>query len=425
MNTTYINDQPVISNPSQSGGNEELLSISSYIKKYFLCSILPYDTKQETKAILSNRLKEYSFLLEVSRLATENLLRRKFSAFDPLVGENACQIRAIKNSIIFSKYPVNAEDLLKNILNIQKKIESAVTVRPDLLCKNITLDSFLQDQDLKLSLTYSELYLIKSFLLTQVKTLRPPKPEAPFIKNEYTNPKKLKEIAPIGTMFAENLVKKTRKTISKLSTLFTRELARTLTFPESIVDSVSDKFSVCHRGLHCLPCYPSTLIAVFKALQENIPIVLVARQLNKSTIYEVIEETVIYFKSENHTYHNVPENQLNQREPALVLLGNAFKKKEEHLSFGKWIEKLLSHSPIDLLLAYASSHRQYPNDINHEIEFDDQRYIYYRKNAENWGCSIDNPSLFFLSHALCDTLGNCRSYVEANRTNKKILAKIN
>jgi len=36
----------------------------------------------------------------------------------------------------------------------------------------------------------------------------------------------------------------------------------------------------------------------------------------------------------------------------------------------------------------------------------DQDYKYHKIQSEKWGCSLDNPSRFFLAHAFCDEIGN-------------------
>lgn len=380
-------------------------SIADTTKRYLLSDLLPYDPQSKTGNRLASGLKEYELLLVVAEQAMESLAQGKFSCFDPLVGENACQIRAVKNCLIFAQYPVDFNGLLKVIRATKEKIAFVAAQSPGDNDKEVSLGKLLKNEGGELILTYSEMYLIKAFLLTIVKTGKAPKEEFPFVKNEYTDIKKLKAIVSIGTMFAENLVKKVRESLSLFSVAFVRELVLNNPASDGTIIN-SDKFLVRHNRLHCLPCYRMTKVLMLQALHSRIPLVIIARQMAKDKNYEILKEVLLCFKSTSYGYEPRPLSSFSPHEPALVLLANACRNSHEFPELEYWKKELAEYNPVDLVLAYAAAHRQYP-DVNFDYlvkQERDEEYNFYKSKAVEWGCTIENPSLFFLSHAFCEKI---------------------
>ena len=69
-------------------------------KKQFLSVLLPYNAAEKTGERLGDGLREYLLLLTMTEDAMQALQKGELSLFDPLVGENACQIRAVKIALI-------------------------------------------------------------------------------------------------------------------------------------------------------------------------------------------------------------------------------------------------------------------------------------------------------------------------------------
>lgn len=380
------------------------LSIADHTKNYYLSELLPYELHGKFGDRLFQAIKEYDFLLTSTELAMQAVEKGHLSCFDPLVGENACQIRALKNCLIFSQFPINSHDLLTKIHIIKQKIKNLSLDHAQVRDEKKTLKFLLTSENLEINLTYSEIYLIKSFLLTLVKTIKPPKADFPFIKNEYTDFKKLKDISPISTIFAESLIKKLRESLSAFSVSFIRELS---------INCASNHFISSHlacvqyKRLHCLPCYWVTKALLVKCIESAIPLVLVVRQMATDQNYAIGGETTLFFSGGKY----VDEAHLNPHAASLILLVNACRPNREFPQIGIWKDELQQKNPIDLILAYAASHRQYPGDNDHGIhQINDPEFSFYKKKAMEWGCSILNPSLFFLSHALCDRIENVSKY---------------
>ena len=386
-------------------------SISDASKNHSLSEILPYDPNTKSDDQLISGMKEYDFLLTATENAAQLLSKKHIACFDPLVGENACQIRALKNCLIFSTYPVNGDDLFAKVQFAREKIDSLFKDTSAFTKNKFSLGKILENNDIDIKLNYREMYLIQSYLLTFIKTIKPPKQELPFVENAYTDTKKLRLIKPIARLFAERLINKLRKSLSSLSVSFVQEISSRIA-PDFLHDALSDRFCVCHNHLHCLPCYWVTKLLMIQALKSQVPLIVIARQMAKDQNYDIICEVPLIFKPTIFGYQQSSINAFKLNTPSMLLLVNACRQIHEFPNFTTWKKELLKYNPINLILAYAASHRQYPDITQDKLvdKIQDQQYIFYKEKALEWGCSIENPSGFFLSHAFCEQIENISNH---------------
>lgn len=375
------------------------------IDLHFLTQLLPYDPAQKTEANTRNGLKEYLLLLIAAQQAIECWMHGALEHFDSLVGENACQIRAVKIAVTSLENSINPHLLNKindAIRTVHAILDSASST------SGASFQEIIKREAVDIPLNANELFLIQSYLLSKVKISRPFKPELPLVKNEYTDTKKIKEISDVGTMFSEGLVKKLRESVSISSVKFVQELAAQLPPTDWGVDLTSDRFIVNHRGLSCLPCYWMTKVLMQEVQSKGIPIVMLAEQVARDQNYEVLQKMALFFKATPEGYQEIHCDELDPCQPALILLGKTCREAKEFSTPDQWKTELLNYSPIDLVLAYAAAHRQYPDPTKDHLVSGskDEGFSYHKAKSEEWGCSVTNPSLFFLSHAYCDSIKN-------------------
>lgn len=397
----------------QSPWNVIVLRNIKVDKKQFLSELLPYNAAEKTGERLIDGLREYLLLLTMAEDAMQSLQKGEFYFFDPLVGENACQIRAVKIALILQESAVEVERILNAISSSREKIREFLKSGAAFLDEKMSLEDFLHKEEVDLPVTDDELFLIKSFILTKTKIVRPFfKSDRPLVENAYTDSKKIKETGEVGSSFSCELVKSLRKRLSARSASFVQELAGKLDIVDTSSELVTEEFSTVHNGLKCLPYYWATRVLMLQALKYQIPIAMVARQLARDKEYQVVENAMIYFKPTPNGYREVPMDELDPEKAAMVLIGSTCRDSSELPSLDVWRKELLEQSPIDLVLAYAAAHRQYPDESKDQVLKDirDENYEYHRKKAEEWGCSLENPSRFFLTHAFCDKIKNASQH---------------
>lgn len=377
-------------------------------KSNFLSHLLPYDPVVKTGIRLKDGLKEYILLLTALEHAMKSLQTGSLKDFDPLVGENACQIRALKLALIIDKFPIQIEELLNKTYHSREKSYALYNSISKTNRNNLSLKDIIDNEKIEIELTHNEFFLVKCFLLTKVKTVKPFKIDSPLVKNEYTDTKKIKEIGNVGSMFADNLVKILREKVATSSVAFVQQLANSFPFQEGIIQMVSSKYSIKHKGLECLPCFWTTWILMQQAQINKTPIALKVQQRAKDRNYEVIHEITIFFKASSDGYVETDYSAFDYNSAALVLFGSSCRESNAFPDKEVWRQELLECNPIDLILAYAATHRQYPDETKNHLIFDiqDKNYDYYKQKAQEWGCCLENPSRFFLAHAYCEKIGN-------------------
>lgn len=367
-----------------------------------LSELLPYDPSVKKGTRLKDGLKEFLLLIIACEQALAAMQQGDFKSFDPLVGENACQIRAVKLAVIFSETFEICVNLIKDLACAKQKIENLINYLKLPFSNETSLQDLLKNEGIEIVLDYRFIFILKTYLLSKVKVSRPFKDDQPLLKNEYTDTKKIKEISNVGSMFADNLVTHLRGKLSERSVRFVQQIAQDQS------SMLSDEYIFNHRGLQCLPCFWATRALLKHALEKSIPLVVIAEQKAKDQNYSIIRKTVIFFKATRNGYKKAEYKELPVNAPAIYLQGSSCGNFADLLDDEAWQEDLIKYCPIEMILAYAAVHRQYPDSTKDQVveTLNDNEYEYYKKVAPLWGCTADNPSRFFLAHAFCDKISN-------------------
>ncbi|MFI5334192.1 MAG: hypothetical protein ACHQT8_03375, partial [Chlamydiales bacterium] len=265
---------------------------------HLLSDVLPYDAKAKGLDRPKNALREYFLLLTAAEQAVEAWRMGNLKKFDSLVGENACQIRAVKLALMFSTLSVNSDEKLKNITRVKEKVSYLLNNGIDYT--PISLTNFLKTQEVEVPILPEEIFLLESFILTKIKTAKEATQELPLVFRESTDEKKLREVAPASRVFATELVRVSRENISRKSVEFIQKIADQFCLVNQVM--VSRSFSINYRGLQCLPGFWVTQLLMEYSLKNRIPIVLVADQKAQDRNYEVVKEMVIFFESTGAGY---------------------------------------------------------------------------------------------------------------------------
>ncbi len=394
--------------------------------QHLISHLFPYNLEEKYHAKLSDGLKEYKMLLVAAQQAMASIVEGKLSNFDALVGENSCQIRATLLLMITQRYQIDATGLLTKFTFLVNKVDSLLH-KLSSSEETIQLKLFLETEGLHFNITTCELFLISSYILTHVRVLLPNSPTKPIVRNENTDTRKVKEISAVGSTFARDLIKKLRQIVSSISVHFVQEIAEVLPLPESMLDMVSDKYCVSHDKfgrLRCLPCFWYTLLLMHYSLMNDFPLVLVMDLVETDKNRSSTHKMALYFKVVDGVYQEVSQEALPGDTPSLVILGSSYRKISQNEGLDNWKNEILKHNPVELILAYAASHRQYPDESKDVLinEANSRPLAYYRSKAVEWGCTIDNPSLFFLVHAYCDQVKNIFS--DSSNSNHEISSSI-
>lgn len=385
-----------------------------------LSEIFYNDIGEKRNGELRKGLIEYRSLLTALSIAMGYLKNKDLEKFDALVGENACQIRAIKIAIISSQNQINFKNLETRISEVQNRIANLLSFRTInlLMISDISLQEVLGKEDLDIILTSCEMFVFQCFLLSLMKE---PQSEliSPLCVRDKSAPKKLKQLdSEISSKFANTVVRKTRRLLSEASVHFTREMAKYLDDP-SLIKMVSNEFTHEYNSWTCIPMFWTYKTLLKAAQRENIPLVICAKFLNKNeNSYTIQDQELLFFKpiKDNDEYHYIQTEPTEKdlEDSGFVIQGFVF-LNEDHRIFckRKWKETLDKNSIIDIILAGAADHRQYP-DENRKIPFSDPEYERYKAMAQLKGFSIDNPTTFFINHVYSLQIGKLLTLASEN-----------
>jgi hypothetical protein len=375
-------------------------------KQLFLSDLLPYEPEVKRRDSLESGFKEYLLLLSAAEGAMLAFQKGDLDRFDPLVGENACQIRAIAIAALDSNPLEHAESrrVYLEIIRSKAKCEELLLNIEQVTASEHSLGDYLSDLDVSVSV--NQLFLISSFILSLTKVTKPFKLEKPLLENASTDAKRIKEVYDVGTAFAWNVVKHLRKGLSRLSVQFVQQVAG------GSMAAISEDSVVMHNGLSCLPYYWTARALMDYALKSGVPIVMIADKKASDCGYNPLQTKILFFKVVDENYKAVPVEELEENKAAFVLMGSTCRlynnlPKDDR----EWTAQLLEYNILDLLFAYSSSHRQYPDESKDSLltHTQDLDYLYYKEKAQEWGCSMTHPGRFFLAHAYCDKIRNVKA----------------
>ncbi len=370
-----------------------------------LTSLLPYSIEEKEHGSLTHGLTEFKLLCIVASEALTAYIAKDLSKFDALVGENACQIRAtllcfyVKYDLVHCKETLGK--INSAILTINLYLGLAEAELPE-----CSLYEFLSAKEIDIELSTAELFLISSYILTLVRVILPPDPERMIVRNEKTCSKVIKNILPIGSTFAREFVKKNRKILSEISVHFVQVAAEHVSNDSKAIQMVSDKYCIEYNKfgrLSCLPCFWYTDVLLLFSLEMKIPITIIMESLISDESYKKCHSGTVHYRVKNGKYVQ-NESSIKKDEPSLVIHGSSYCLQNEIRRYTEWWEHFLSFDPVDLILYYAASHRQYPDENQDSILTDSQceRWLHFKAKAEEIGCTLENPKEFFLVHAYCD-----------------------
>jgi len=375
---------------------------------FFLSHLLPYDPAIKKQSRLKNGLNESLFLLVAAEESMKSFQRGELSKFDPLVGENSCQIRAVKVALLASKKSLNIEEMLEEISCSRNIINELLESIDDFSTQEKSLRCFIESHNIDIFMSKDAIFLIQSYILSKTKLVLSRVDTMTFLRSEKTRPLQIKEFGDVSRDFIENLIKTLRNKLSESSARFVQELSKCPLLAEGEIETIIKDFSISHKELSCTPFYWMTKVIMHQAFVSKIPIIIFAEQVAQDLEYEDLEKTAIVFYPTESGYRVVPRDFLEEDQPIMVFTVVSCRDSCDFSDKETWKEELIEHDLLDLVLACSAAHRQYPDPSKEHLiqEVSDESYAYHLEKSYEWGCHIDNPSCFFLTHIYCDNTNN-------------------
>lgn len=374
---------------------------------FLLCDLLHYDPSQKKRADLVKSLQEYTFLLQVSKNALLDFMAHDFEKFDSIVGENACQIRAVQIAVIAMQGMDQFQSTIDQIKNRLAKIENLLSGHSmdTLMREGRSLLDIVKQYELEIRLREDEFFIIQSYLLTEMKVCDWKNDFiTSILRKDKCSPRVLQKKFPhISYSFLEKSANKIRKCMAMSSVEFVRQIARDLNNAD-LLKMVTNEFEFEHNDLLCLPAFWCFKAVFSLALDNRVPLVFHIKFLNKTDQhFYVADEKFIYFQpcSNTQSYIEIDPNEYDMKIPSCIIEGVVCPHSDEvYPDKLEWEKRFKQHSVIDMLLAMGADHRQYPNP-DKSIGMIHEEYESYKNLAQRFGFSLSNPTTFFVQHIYC------------------------
>lgn len=369
-----------------------------------LTDLLTFNTNDRYGLDIESGLVSYEFLLNIAINAFSLALKKDTASFDPIVGENCCQIRAVMMCIIFSKDDFEMTNLIDTLNSVVKKVRKVKNTLKELDLSGVSLHSIINTNEMMVAITIQQQIVIESYLLTLVKEKHPHKSLAPFLITEYTEVTKLLSFFPVSLKFAKKIVKKAKISLSRKSVDFVLEIARNSRSLSHLHDLQTSLLIKNHLGICSLPCFYVTKLLLQFALSKKILISVKLEQLDTENEYAIHSRCHSLYRPNGSRYEYVKESMPFSGSPAIGVLIKSCRKTHELVSSKQIHSELNGFNILDVILSCAAHHRQYADESNDilVISRNDAEFLRYREMAEIEKRGINDPSGFILSHMYCE-----------------------
>ncbi len=345
-------------------------------------------------------LEKLRLLANLTQAAVDHFLNKRLSAFDALVGENACETRAsyildlVQNDSFYKSITARKIQLDKicGLLGNEEFFENAKK-DPSLLRKNLSEISCQLGVHFELS--DEEAFLVQAFILCQTKK--------DINGQDRSNPSKLSKYGAVSASVCKSLVKETQKDLSQKSVDYVQKLAQQSRNGQ-LEEFTSDAYLLKDDNERiAAPCYFS-----LKAIMQHI------WEKKQSILYKIhvkgSSDLLILFKpgKKPGTFERVPVYK-HLNDAVHVWEGTSDLPRE------KVIAAFDQLTPWGI---FAMNNAQHPfyfgNSAKKRMQWEGSKF--YKKAvkevagltlfAKKIGCHAENRKVFFHDHSFCDTVQN-------------------
>ncbi len=378
---------------------------------------------------------EYSravhLVYKIARSAIESVEKGKLVELDPLVGDCACQMRALMIADFVRNYQGNKE-FAKEVAKMKATLTSAIGV----LVKKIsvlslqtkvlegTVQQLITREDMEISVTPEILMLAQCYLLTKTKhhgneeTLCHDCEKAVSGLTDVTAEGKLGSVQKdLGGKTQRSIVECAKMALSAASCAYVMKDA-----PCDVDDLAKHLLSKTHikeiYGRQELPCYASCVAVFAKAKVKQIPILLKVKKAAHTTRnpQEKFDVALLLKPAENGgSYQAVLPKKEDLEAPVIVIEGQRSGQAILAEGADQYLARLMRQRFMTLIRLNAAAHKPY-SDAKLAIANPELERI--AKIAKEVGACHENQSLFSITHIFCDILKNQKVAISGGKEQK-------
>ncbi|MBS3904166.1 MAG: hypothetical protein KGZ39_02440 [Simkania sp.] len=411
---TRKSEQATVESTVSKKAQEAIAAIGSHLAKDSISSLVPMlelyplnptinVQKKHFKDVLSNYERIVGIVLVAIREFKDG------GRIDPVVGENACQIRASMYSDITNRKDIQ-EELERWILLLTTTMDKLRSLRlPD--AQMMSLEQVLRENAVPMEVPKYVLLIAYGYILTLGKTYQ--------IKQEITSGKlqvnieekidqgvlkaKLAEIKDGGASLAKDLVKLARKRLSESSIDYVKELLSQLVesgeterLREELKEEAILSDSLGLRSMRCLPCME---VLLTNLLRKSTPLIINVTAMGMKN-EGILGGVSILYVARDAMF--VPLTLVEPIHPELLASSafviDAFSVGYEADSLEALRKDIIQRDVTDIILANFAAHPQYGGQNKHVEPPEDPKRESLKTKALQIGLCETNPRLVRIWH---------------------------
>lgn len=362
---------------------------------FSLLDILPGWNTRYSASELKGLITKNLLLIDVSEQALTKFRGRHFIHFDPLVGENCCQGRAVMLAKISNSEGLDERllDALKALAGHSACLKTLFSKIPGKLTPYISLYDFLTAHKAVCTLSKEIQLIILSYILTKAKKIEPGQTalKVPTYKEISSSDPLVAEIGATSCFWRE-VILKAQKILSKQTVAFVQSRALRPNLNDELRLAVPYVFGhhvITDRlGREIAPMYHSTLF-LLESLESRVPLALRVNQFiqGEKTPYSYI----------SILYGGDSSDQLSRA--ALCIYAKSITTANFSLKPKSLKRKIESHNIRELILSASAAHPQH--GCNDKFRPKDVALERHQRLAYEWGTSRLSDFLP-IEHIYCD-----------------------
>jgi hypothetical protein len=389
-------------------------------EKKYIIELLPY-SRNCLLFDISLRKRVVSllgYLFEEILVAIDAFHAKKFLNFDPHVGENLCQIRAVQlmdlsEQLQFSDIHESRNRIviaLRRLSCVNEKDIAEIFYNKESQC---ILTVFLEELKINIEISPSTYYLFLCHFLTRFRTFNPS-------ENTIINYKKITDEIKISKNLSRKIIHEYQKKLSLESSQYIEKLAGSVKIKTTNNIYLKKTREIDDDGRTVYPCFLVTDIILYKLMEMKSDIFCLIRT-NSTSKNKLICMRFI-FNEEKRQYEFSEKTSLLQNElPAFIVHGITCRKLNTESELNNFINLFKKEGIYQIIMAGMADHPQYSGKklapiektIFFDMNFDNsiiRKFLNMKYFSQQFGCSSADARTLFIRHIFCDYISNQLQY---------------
>lgn len=328
-----------------------------YEKKYII-ELLPYSRNclLHDFSLRKRIISLLNYLFEEMLTAINSFSSRDFLSFDPHVGENLCQIRAVQLMDLREEFLSNNTTDIKNVIIAAMRRLSSISEQEIAEIFNnekepYILSDFLDKLQINIEISLTVYYLFLCYFLTRFRTFNS-------AENTVIDYRKLIDAVRISKNLARKIIHEYQKKLSLESSLYIEKLVDTIKTGNINRVFLKETCKIDDDGRTVYPCFLVTDIILYKLMAMKLDLFCLIRT-DVVSEKKLIGMRFVFNEQKKQYDFSKEEPSLKNESPALIVHGITCSELKTDSELNQFIDFFKGKGIYQIMMAGMADHPQY------------------------------------------------------------------